>query len=454
MQRRVFLKGLSLVTMSALFPSLANASTPVDLSAVQFDANIYNNNEAQTIMIFLYGGASELGANLTNIDEIQEQSLNKYDLNQLTKTSNNFWSQAGGEAMERMLSNNDMNLFRTCYRKDHESRSHGICISESQRGILDVEDPNYAAGICSTLGMVLANSGSINSETILPFLTMEGESGFFATGPYNIDPYLRPAAFNENLDNPYSRNLNSWHSYHMHTEDEWATDPRPTDTQISKDMDALVASLNQNTNIQNAFNKRSTLDEFIQSQNNVVLPDGIEYPNSTFGRRLRAAVNVVNGNSDTKVISVGGGGLGGWDDHSDAINEYRDRMTDLMNSIEVALAHINALGKDNVNIVVFTEFGRNANLNDSQGWDHGNTNNVFFFGGKRYFNHVGIVGETELQPTGSNNRLYTQPTASSYTFEPYAVAATIYKMYGVTNPEVLTKGYGAIDAGLFKTSTP
>ncbi|HHD75302.1 MAG TPA: DUF1501 domain-containing protein [Campylobacterales bacterium] len=450
MQRRVFLKGLSLVTMSALFPSLASASTPVDLSAVQFDANIYNNNKAQTIMIYLYGGASELGANLTNIDEVQEKSQNKYNLDDLTKTTNNFWSQAGGEAMERMLANGEMNLFRTCYRKDHQSRSHGVCTSENQRGLLDVEDPSYGAGIFATLGKVLANQGAINAETILPFLTMEGESGLFSTGPFDIDAYLRPAAFNESLSNPYSRDLDNWTSYPLHTNDEWNSDPRPKETQISKEMDSLAESLNAHAEMQNAFNKRETLDTFMKEQKEKVLPEGIEYPNTTFGRRLKAAVNVVTGNPDTKVISVGGGGLGGWDDHSNAIVAYRNRMTELMNSIEVALKHIAAEGKSNINIVVFSEFGRNVNLNDSEGWDHGNNQNVFIFGGKEYFNHVGIVGETELQPTQSNNRLYTQPKADAYTFEPYAVAATIYKMYGVTNPEVLTKGYGAIDAGLFK----
>ena len=161
-------------------------------------------------------------------------------------------------------------------------------------------------------------------------------------------------------------------------------------------------------------------------------------------------MNVLTGNPDTQVISLGGGGLGGWDDHSNAISVYTNRMTDLMESIEIALAHLKAESQNNVNIIVFGDFGRNVNLNDSQGWDHGNNQNVYIFGGKDYFNHVGIVGETQLKPTESNNRLYTQPTASSYTFEPYAVAATIYKMYGVTNPEVLTQGYGAIDAGLFK----
>ena len=438
---------MSLAAMSALFPSLTYGATPVDLTQVQFNSTIYNNNNAQTIMIYLYGGASELGGNLTNLDDIQAKSQNRYDTNRVTATTNNFWQQAGGEAMERMLANGEMNIFRTCYRQDHKTRSHGVCTAENQRGQLNVEDPTYGAGIFANLAKVLLNNGAINSESVLPFITMEGESGLFSEGPYNLEKFLSPAAMNENLDNPYSRSLN----YPLFTKEEWENDPRPTDTAFSRTLDALAKSINQDANIQNAFERRATLDSFIEEQKAKTLPEGIEYPNSRFGKRLKAAVNVLIGNEQTKVISVGGGGLGGWDDHSNAITAYQNRMSDLMNSIEVAMKHLKGAGKNNVTIMAFCEFGRNANLNDSEGWDHGNNQNVYIFGGTQYFNHVGIVGETELGPAeGGNNRLYLRPKANSYTFEPYAVAATIYKMYGITNPELLTQGYSAIDGGLFK----
>ena len=446
MNRRVFLKGMSLVAMSALFPSLTYGSTTVDLSSVTFDSTTYSNNAAQTIMVFLYGGASELGGNLSNFDEIQENSQNQYDTRYVTQTTNNFWEQAGGEAMERMLATGDMNIFRTCYRKDNPTKAHGECTAENQRGLMNIEDPSYGAGIFSTLGKVLVNNSMVHSETVLPFLTMEGESGLFSVGPFDVEKFLRPAAMSAELTNPYSRSLN----YEMYTYDEYAEDPRPTETSISITMDELAQSVNQQTDIQNSFDKRAELDTFMEEQQDKSLPTGIEYPTTTIGKQLKATINVLTGNPDTKVVSLGSSGLGGWDDHSDAIGEYSDRMTELMESIEVALAHLKAESKNNVNIIVFAEFGRNVNLNDSEGWDHGNNQNVYIFGGKDYFNHVGIVGETELDITDSNNRIYTQPTASSYTFEPYAVAATIYKMYGVTNPEVLTQGYGPIEAGLFK----
>lgn len=446
MNRRVFLKGMSLVAMSALFPTLTSAATTIDLSKVNFDSNKYLNNEAQTIMIYLYGGASELGGNLTNFDEIQKKSQNKYNERYITPTSNNFWQQAGGEAMERMLTNGDMNIFRTCYRKDNTTRSHGICTAENQRGLMNIDSPDYGAGIFSTLGKVLVNNSVIDNDTTLPFITMEGESNFFATGPLNIEKFLRPAAMNENLSNPFSRSLDG----QLYTSDEWSSNPRPKNTTISVEFDALAKSINSNQNIQDAFDKRIELDNFMQQQRERTTPEGIEYPDNTFGKKLKAAVNVLIGNPDTKVVSLGSGGLGGWDDHSNAMSSYSDRMRNLMESIEVALAHMSAESKDNINIIVFAEFGRNVNLNDSEGWDHGNNQNVYIFGGKRYFNHVGVIGETEIKPTEANHRLYLRPTESSYWFEPYSVAATIYKMYGVTNPELLTGGYGAIDAGLFK----
>jgi len=444
MNRRVFLKGMSLVAISALFPTLSRAS--IDLNQVNFDSTIYNNNQAQTIMIYLYGGASELGGNLTNLDEIQQKSQNRYNQGDVTPTTNGFWQQAGGEAMERMLENGDMNIFRTCYRKDNGTRSHGICTAENQRGLMSIDDPSYGAGIFSTLGKVLLNNNVIDAETILPFITMEGESNLFATGPLNLDKFLRPAAMSENLSNPFSRELHS----ELYTNEEWHQNPRPKDTAISAQFDALSQSINSNQKIKNALDKRAELDAFMQLQSQRTIPEGIEYPDNTFGKKLKAAVNVLIGNPDTKVVSLGSGGLGGWDDHSNAIRSYRDRLRNLMESIEVALAHISAENKNNINIIVFAEFGRNVNLNDAEGWDHGNNQNVYIFGGKQYFNHLGVVGETEIKPTEANNRLYLRPKENSYWFEPYAVAATIYKMYGVTNPEVLTDGYGAIDAGLFK----
>ncbi len=109
------------------------------------------------------------------------------------------------------------------------------------------------------------------------------------------------------------------------------------------------------------------------------------------------------------------------------------------------MAHIRLLGKrGNINITVMGDFGRGVNLNSANGWDHGNLQTVYVLGGTNYFNIPGIVGDTELVNTGSVNRLYLRPDQSSYWFEPLSVAATLYSIYGITNPGVLTDGMDVI----------
>ena len=146
MNRRDFISITGLLGASMIFP-ISSMATPIDVNHVNFDSSIYNANNAQTIVIFLYGGPSELGGNLTNFDEIQQKSKNKYNTYYIEKTENNFWKQAGGEAMERMLSNQDMNIFRTCFRKANQVKAHGICTAENQRGIMNKNDPTASSGI-------------------------------------------------------------------------------------------------------------------------------------------------------------------------------------------------------------------------------------------------------------------------------------------------------------------
>ncbi len=155
-------------------------------------------------------------------------------------------------------------------------------------------------------------------------------------------------------------------------------------------------------------------------------------------------------NPDTKCIAIGGMGLGRWDDHSAGFSTYRPRMHDVMTGIEAAMKHLKMAGKDNISIWVFGEFGRNVNLNAANGWDHGNNQNLYIFGGSRYLNSVGIVGETEPFGDAKANRLYLRPKEGSYFFEPYSIGATLYKIFGIKNPEVLTGGYKEIEAGLLK----
>ena len=323
--------------------------------------------------------------------------------------------------MEDLLTVQDLNVFRTCFsqvRWNENNRSHGSCVAQNQRGSFN-ED---AAGIYANLARVLKNNYIIDGNTKLPFLTMEGESGLFAIGDLVRDPILEPVSINENLDNPFHR----------------SSEPDYTD-----EMDTLAQQLNPTGKIKDGFEKRREMELFINEIDNLPDPSlGVDdYDNNSFARKLKTAIKILGHNPDTQVISLGTSGLGGWDDHNDAEN-YMGRMQELFQALKSAMAHIRLIGKrGNINIMVMGDFGRGVNLNSANGWDHGNLQTFYVLGGTNYFNTLTQPsGTTMVTNTGSVNRLYLRPATSSYWFEPLSVASTIYYIYGITNPGVLTGG--------------
>ena len=118
---------------------------------------------------------------------------------------------------------------------------------------------------------------------------------------------------------------------------------------------------------------------------------GVTYPGGSFSNQIEAAVTLALHNPQTLYMAVGTPGLGGWDDHNNGVDEYPDRMNDLMEAIKAGMAHIKAAedagvttisGRvrtqtNNIIINVFGDFGRLVNLNGSNGWDHANNQNLY-----------------------------------------------------------------------------
>lgn len=451
MERRKFIK-LSLAAGAAiLLPDFTYAAN-LDVSQINFSSGSYTTNNAQTIMIFMYGGASQLAGNISNIEEIESKSQSSYEnyFRGVTKTANGCWQEAGGTDMETLMDNGDMTLFRCCYsevRENAGNKAHGECTVQNQKGSFD-ED---SGGMLANLAEILKENGVVSENTLMPFVTMEGESNFYVEGSTPLPGYLKPVGINENFDNPYKRNVRRG-SYYTEAERAIANYSRSDedggfDPALSGKMDTLAQKNNQAGKIKDALGRRGQLSNFIDSISDSVTPDlGVDaYPNNSFSEKIEAAVKLLVKNPDTKVVTMGTGGLGGWDDHNEA-RDYVTRTESLFAALKSAMAHLKAEGKEqNVNIMVFGEFGRNVNLNSALGWDHGNLQNFYVLGGKGYFNHKGVVGETIVEDTGSINRLYLKPKSGTYQFEPLSIAATLYKIYGIENPEILTNNNGAVD---------
>ncbi len=456
MKRRDFIK-LSLVSGSAILLPSSGYGAPLNMESVQFSSSIYESNQAQTIIVYLYGGASQLGGNITNLADIERYSQNSYDdyFRGITPTTHGCWQEAGGAEMEKMMTSGDMTLYRCCYsqvREDAGNKAHGVCTEQNQKGAFETD----GGGVIANIAAILHAKGVVNENTLMPFVTMEGESTFYTEGNMALPGYLKPIGINENFDNPYERKRWTVRRWTYYTETEREEDHYSSndenggfDPELTNKMDTLAQTHNQAGKIKDGLSKRGSLAAFIKSIQEAETPDlGEEdaYPqNESFAEKLEAAVKLLDNNPDTKIITLGTGGLGGWDDHNDA-RDYVSRKEALFRSLRSAMAHIKALNKEEtINIMVFGEFGRNVNLNSAHGWDHGNLQNFYVLGGKGYFTHRGVVGETIVDNSGSLNRLWLKPKSGTYWFEPLSIAATLYKIYGIENPEILTGGYGAVN---------
>lgn len=477
MKRRQFVKSLGLFGSSVLVPSMlggtglgsyAQASSLGSRSLINARAEVLGEVNylkpdvmPQVISIFLYGGPSELAGNLTNIEEINANSQNPYNVTLMPgnsrHTTNGFWGSpdnnlnAGGNVMERLVAKGRMSVYRTLNRIKDDTKAHRPSIFSNLTGMIGEDDSR--PGIATNLASVLHANGVIADNALFPFVTFEGDSVVFNQGDVSLPLGLKPISLNKDLQNPYDRRSNN------------ALDSE------SGNVDSAIEALAQTTmavnqsrynKVVDAFVKRGEIEGFINQLNdnlaNTALPADpdfvptadepdaplLEYPGG-FGDRLKAAVNLVIHNPDTLFVSLGNNGLGGWDDHNSADDEYPGRMRNLMTSLEVAAKHLEAAGKDNVIIVIYGDFGRNVNLNNSLGWDHGNNQNLYLVGAGAAAgagipgNVLGkIVGKTKRIGKSKENRQFTSPTDDSYQCEPFAVASSIYKYFGIQNPEILT----------------
>jgi len=476
MNRREFLRRSSLLGIGATAPSLFGLPGLVQpahaMPALQNVDYRLPSVLPQVINVFLYGGPSELAGNLTNINRIDFQSQSPYPQNLLRQaneedgqiTRNGFWADAGGRELEDMLAANDLSVYRTINRRKDNTRAHRPSVFSSLKGSLAIDD---APGMGSTLAAllnanrdVLDGSAQLRGKTltnlVLPFISFEGSTTAFASDPDGQLPLqLRGLSLDEQFDNPYSRDHND------------------NDLELEALIQKVVDSSQRTrfTKVAEGFELRRNMERLIGNLQTAaddplpILPlmsDGsfdpdvdpatgyLMYPdNNRFSGRIKAAVTLAIQNEDSLFITVGGG-LGGWDDHSSAIEDYVPRMQQLMHALRVAGKHIRYSGMehggtrdtDNIVINVHGDFGRNVNLNNSEGWDHGNNQNLYTIGGAavRSRGALGkVVGKTEIFGPSKENRQYTRPVDGSYEAEPLSIASTVYQYFGARNPQALTQ---------------
>jgi uncharacterized protein (DUF1501 family) len=120
---------------------------------------------------------------------------------------------------------------------------------------------------------------------------------------------------------------------------------------------------------ENAFRVQDALAPLRVDDDHPLPPVPAEYPDSDLGNGLRNLARMLGAGFGTRIAALS---TGGFDTHDEQPEDHKDLLTDLGDSLWAWQADLAARGlSGRVLTLVWSEFGRRPEDNDSQGTDHG-----------------------------------------------------------------------------------
>ncbi|HVU93024.1 MAG TPA: DUF1501 domain-containing protein [Jatrophihabitans sp.] len=106
--------------------------------------------------------------------------------------------------------------------------------------------------------------------------------------------------------------------------------------------------------------------------------DTADYPGGDFGGALKDLAAILKSEVGLQVATVD---VGGWDTHTDEINQLDGQLADFAAALQAFFANLGPERRKRVTVAVMTEFGRRVAMNDSGGTDHGHGSVLWLLGG-------------------------------------------------------------------------
>jgi len=184
-----------------------------------------------------------------------------------------------------------------------------------------------------------------------------------------------PRAFwTENVFVPAITNLGN---YRFQTDPRWPND-RAAKIQTLQALDARHEALRPYAEFlgRQSLNALASADELGRVASAWSTPIG--YPDTPFAQGLKLVAQLIAGDLGTRVFYVN---LGGFDTHANQKNTQQRLLEQLAAGLDAFQQDLEAMGKaDQVLTMTFSEFGRRAKENGSQGTDHGTAEPMFLLG--------------------------------------------------------------------------
>lgn len=106
--------------------------------------------------------------------------------------------------------------------------------------------------------------------------------------------------------------------------------------------------------------------------------NGAVYPSGNFSDALKDLSTLLRAEVGMQVATID---VGGWDTHTDEVNQLDKNLTSMAKSLAAFLTDLGPTRRKRVTVAVVTEFGRRVEMNASGGTDHGHGSVVWLLGG-------------------------------------------------------------------------
>ena len=157
-----------------------------------------------------------------------------------------------------------------------------------------------------------------------------------------------------------------------------------------------------------------------------------EFPNGNFGQSVQAAAQIVAGQRGKLGVPVIVLSHGSFDTHVNQTGNHANLLKQLAEGLAALRGALQEVGAwDRTMVMTYSEFGRRARQNQSNGTDHGTAASHFVMGGAV---RGGLVGQApDLARLDSSQNLV-------YTTDFRQLQATVAKGWWGVNPELVVRG--------------
>jgi uncharacterized protein (DUF1501 family) len=193
-----------------------------------------------------------------------------------------------------------------------------------------------------------------------------------------VGPIARPFALNaENVVVPSIRSVED-----LRRHVGWAV---PTIDRI--DSEGLVGTAHPTDSPLLQFLRRRDSDARANSERieAAIKAVGADYPSFGLARDLRTVAQLIRADVGIRIffVELGGGGLGGFDNHANQLGNHCALLNQLAESVAAFLYDLKRDKQlDRVLLMTFSEFGRTVKENGRRGTDHGAAAPMFLAGGR------------------------------------------------------------------------